>query len=68
MFTLCYNWSLALQELSTARESTWVGPFQTLAVASKEERNGHTAWNSSQGGVELPLEGKMTFSTLLTPR
>lgn len=24
MFTLCYNWSLALQELSIARESTWV--------------------------------------------
>lgn len=40
MFTLGYNWSLALQELSTARESTWVGPFQTLAVASTEERNG----------------------------
>lgn len=68
MFTLCYNWSLALQELSTARESTWVGPFQTLAVASKEERNGHMAWNSSQGGWSYHLERKMPFFTLLAPR
>lgn len=67
MFTLGYNWSLALQELSTARESTWVGPFQTLAVASKEERNGYMAWNSAQGGVELPFGRKDALLFFINP-